>query len=241
MGALDYLGALLTEQNPGSTARRCSVFLGRVNVRIPVGNRDVMALFKLKKPQGSSVHGQQHACKSNFQGGTSIGSPADSDAPAPLYQNLFILPFLHSSPHALQLRRAHFKKRFEDFQWLAHTPPYFSTSTARFLPMDTDVFAKRCFKALGAFAAENGLDSDMCLGAVMAGVKAMAKSDGSATNLTCSGKRSRRRPVLTPKRRKPLFSRFLRGPFSQVGEGVQANPGRTRRGDGSRQRAIAWL
>ena len=44
------------------------------------------------------------------------------------------------------------------------------------LPMDTDVFMKRYFKALGAFAAENGLDSDMCLGAVMAGVKAMAKS-----------------------------------------------------------------
>ena len=50
------------------------------------------------------------------------------------------------------------------------------------LPMDTDVFMKRYFKALGAFAAKNGLDSDMCLGAVMAGVKAMAKSDGSATN-----------------------------------------------------------
>ena len=38
------------------------------------------------------------------------------------------------------------------------------------LPMDTDVFMKRYFKALGAFAAEIGLDSDRCLDAVMAGV-----------------------------------------------------------------------
>ena len=91
------------------------------------------------------------------------------------------------------------------------------------LPMDTDVFMKRYFKALGAFAAENGLDSDMCLGAVMAGVKAMAKSDGSATNHDVFWKAFTKATGLDAEEMKTLFLRFYEGPFSQVGEGVQAN------------------
>ena len=92
------------------------------------------------------------------------------------------------------------------------------------LPMDTDVFMKRYFKALGVFAAENGLDSDMCLGAVMAGVKAMAKSDGIATNHDVFWKAFTKATGLDAEEMKTLFSRFYEGPFSQVGEGVQANP-----------------
>lgn len=92
------------------------------------------------------------------------------------------------------------------------------------LPMDTDVFMKRYFKALGAFAAENGLDSDMCLGAVMAGVKAMAKSNGSATNHDVFWKAFTKATGLNAEEMKTLFSRFYEGQFSQVGEGVQANP-----------------
>ena len=92
------------------------------------------------------------------------------------------------------------------------------------LPMDTDVFMKRYFKALGAFAAENGLDPDMCLGAVMAGVKAMAKSDGSATNHDVFWEAFTKTTGLDAEEMKTLFAHFYEGPFSQVGEGVQANP-----------------
>ena len=92
------------------------------------------------------------------------------------------------------------------------------------LPMDTDVFMKRYFKALGAFAAENGLDSDMCLGAVMAGMKAMANSDGRATNHDVFWEAFTKTTGLDAEEMRTLFSRFYEGPFSQVGEGVQANP-----------------
>ena len=91
------------------------------------------------------------------------------------------------------------------------------------LPMDTDVFMKRYFKALGAFAAENGLDPDMCLGAVMAGVKAMAKSDGSATNHDVFWEAFTKATGFDAEEMKTLFARFYEGPFSQVGEGVQAH------------------
>ncbi len=63
----------------------------------------------------------------------------------------------------------------------------------------------------------------MCLGAVMAGVKAMAKSDGSATNHDVFWEAFTKATGFDAEEMKTLFSRY-EGPFSQVGEGVQANP-----------------
>lgn len=104
------------------------------------------------------------------------------------------------------------------------------------LPMDTDVFMKRYFKALGTFAAENGLDSDMCLGAVMAGVKAMAKSDGSATNHDVFWEAFTKATGFDAEEMKTLVLAFLRGTIFPGRRRCAGKPrGRAHRGDAQKE------
>lgn len=88
------------------------------------------------------------------------------------------------------------------------------------LPMDTHDFMERYFKSLGAFAAQQGLDPEICLGAVMAGVKAMAKTDGSENNHDVFWEAFTKVTGLDAESTEALFAKYYAGPFSQVGEGI---------------------
>ena len=88
------------------------------------------------------------------------------------------------------------------------------------LPMDTHEFMQRYFASLGAFATENGLDAEICLGAVMAGVKAMAKTDGSESNHDVFWDAFTKATGLDAKSTETVFDRYYAGPFAQVGEGI---------------------
>ena len=89
------------------------------------------------------------------------------------------------------------------------------------LPMDTHEFMQRYFASLGAFATENGLDAEICLGAVMAGVKAMAKTDGSESNHDVFWNAFTKATGFDVEETLKIFNRYYEGPFAQVGEGVQ--------------------
>ncbi len=97
----------------------------------------------------------------------------------PFNQKLVYTTILHCRRMRYSAERP-ISKRFEDFPWLAHTPPFFRPRRHAFAHGHRRVHEAllrarrvRCGKRARL---------DMCLGAVMAGVKAMAKSDGSATN-----------------------------------------------------------
>ena len=92
------------------------------------------------------------------------------------------------------------------------------------LPMDTHEFMERYFASLGAFSAEKGIDPDISLGAVMAGVKAMAKTDGSQTNHDLFWDAFTKVTGLDSESTEKLFDAYYAGPFAQVGEGIAPSP-----------------
>ncbi len=91
------------------------------------------------------------------------------------------------------------------------------------LPIDTHEFMEQYFASLGKFAAENGLEPEICLHAVMDGVKAMAKNDGTATNHDVFWKTFAKATGFDAAEMIELFTRYYAGPFCQIGEGVRPN------------------
>ena len=91
------------------------------------------------------------------------------------------------------------------------------------LPIDTHEFMEQYFASLGAFATDCGIDPEICLPAVMTGVKAMAKNDGTATNHNVFWEAFTKATGFDTDEMIELFTRYYAGPFTQIGEGLQPN------------------
>ena len=90
--ALDYLEALFTREIEQHVAP-VLIFLGRVDVRIHVGDRDVVALFKQEPQRLERARATTRVQKQLQRRHLHHSRSTNSSASAPLYQNLFILPF----------------------------------------------------------------------------------------------------------------------------------------------------
>lgn len=96
------------------------------------------------------------------------------------------------------------------------------------LPMDTDIFMKGYTKSLGAFMAAHGMDAETTMRAVFAGVKAMAKNDGSISNAEVFWKEFETLTGLSAEETEPLFTEYYQGSFNSIAETVTANPATAR-------------
>lgn len=77
------------------------------------------------------------------------------------------------------------------------------------LPMDTEVFTKHYFSLLVQKLAPYGYEAKPLIGAVLAGIEAMAVNDGSVTNEEAFWKLLCVSPRRTDERADPGIRRFL--------------------------------
>ena len=92
------------------------------------------------------------------------------------------------------------------------------------LPIDTHAFMKAYTVSLGEFAHEQGLDAHTVMGALLAGVKAMASNDGLQTNHDLFWRTFEAATGIDAKETEALFDTYYGGPFNKVAELAEPNP-----------------
>ena len=96
------------------------------------------------------------------------------------------------------------------------------------LPIDTHAFMEAYTVSLGEFAHDQGLDARAVMGALLAGVKAMASNDGSQTNHDLFWSTFETVTGLDAEKTEALFDAYYEGPFNKVAELAQPDPAAAR-------------
>ena len=91
------------------------------------------------------------------------------------------------------------------------------------LPIDTHKFMEDYFASLGAFCAAEGLEAKPVLAAVMAGVHAMAKTDGEQTNRELFWGVFEQETSMNAASAEDMFMKYYAQAFPQVGAHVTLN------------------
>lgn len=96
------------------------------------------------------------------------------------------------------------------------------------LPMDTKVFLKGYMQGLGIYMAQNGLDAEMGMKALMAGVKNMGNGEDPSINAVKFWSVFESIMGMGIEEGTPFFLNFYNGPFNDIAKDVVPNPATAR-------------
>ena len=109
----------------------------------------------------------------------------------------------------------------------AYTTVFFDLD-GTLLPMETDVFLRGYMKRLGVYMAEHGLDAELGMKALMAGVKNMGNGEEPGTNAEKFWSVFESIMGMGVQEGTPFFLDFYNGPFNSIADDVEPNPAAAR-------------